>query len=419
VSGVATEGKFDRDPMTAAPSPDSRAAWLRLAVTILIATIGGVGMWSVVVALPAVQTEFGVPRAEASLAFTLAMVGGATGGVAMGRLLDRAGILPVLLVGAVLLAVGYVGAAYAGSFPAYALAHVVIGFGSSIALGPLMADISHWFIRRRGVAVTLTSAGNYVAGTVWSPVVQHFIASVGWRSTHAGIGIASGVAIVLIGVIGMRGRAPDARAVVNATNGNAATGALGLSFLSLQILLCVASVCCCVAMSMPQVHIVAYCGDLGYGVAQGADMLAVMMAAGIVSRIGSGFIADRVGGLRTLLLGSVLQGTALALYLFYNGLVSLYVVSALFGLFQGGIVPSYAIIVREYFPPQQAGARVGVVLMTSMFGMALGGWLSGLIFDLTGSYAAAFLNGLGFNAINIAIVLWLLSRRRRTGLAYA
>jgi len=165
-------------------------------------------------------------------------------------------------------------------------------------------------------------------------------------------------------------------------------------------------------MSMPQVHIVAYCGDLGYGVAHGADILAVMMAAGIVSRIGSGFIADRVGGLRTLLLGSVLQGTALVLYLFYNGLVSLYLVSALFGLFQGGIVPSYAIIVREYFPPQQAGARVGIVLMTSMFGMALGGWLSGLIFDLTGSYSAAFLNGLGFNAVNLTIVLWLLSRRR-------
>jgi len=143
-----------------------------------------------------------------------------------------------------------------------------------------------------------------------------------------------------------------------------------------------------------------------------------MMAFGIVSRIGSGFIADRIGGLRTLLLGSVLQGTALLLYLFYNGLVSLYVVSALFGLFQGGIIPCYAIIVREYFPPQQAGARVGFILMASMFGMALGGWLSGWIFDLTGSYAAAFLNGLGFNAVNGAIVLWLLYRRR-TSLAYA
>jgi MFS family permease len=406
------------DRLSAVPVPDSGTAWLRLAVTVLIATVGGVGMWSVVVALPVVQAEFGVSRAEASLAFTLTMIGAAIGGVIMGRLLDRAGILPVLLIGAALLAVGYVGAGHAGSFLTYAIAHAVIGFGSSMSLGPLMADISHWFVRRRGVAVTLTSAGNYVAGAVWPPIVQHFIASVGWRATHAGIGIASAALVVLIALVAMRGRAPERGAVANADQAKNATGALGLSLFSLQVLLSVAAVGCCVAMSMPQVQIVAYCGDLGYGVARGAEMLSLMMASGIVSRIGSGFIADRVGGLRTLLLGSVLQGTALLLYLFYNGLVSLYVVSALFGLFQGGIIPCYAIIVREYFPPQQAGARLGFILMASMFGMALGGWLSGWIFDLTGSYAAAFVNGLGFNALNGAIVLWLLYRRRAS-MAYA
>src|ERR1700683_3763845 len=197
--------------MNVAPAPGSAAAWLRLAATILVATVGGVGMWSVVVALPVVQADFAVPRAEASLAFTLTMIGGATGGVVLGRLLDRAGILPVLLVGAALLAVGYVGAAYAGSFAAYAIAHVVIGFGSSIGLGPLVADISHWFVRRRGVAVTLTSAGHYVPGTVWCPVVQHSIASIGWRSTRARIGIARGIAMVLIGLIPLRRRAPGPR----------------------------------------------------------------------------------------------------------------------------------------------------------------------------------------------------------------
>jgi len=167
-----------------------------------------------------------------------------------------------------------------------------------------------------------------------------------------------------------------------------------------------------VAMSMPQVHIVAYCGDLGYGVARGAEMLSLMLGFGIVSRIGSGFIADRIGGVRTLLLGSLLQGVALFLYLWFDGLASLYVISALFGLFQGGIVPSYAIIVREYFPPREAATRLGVVLMATLLGMALGGWLSGLVFDLTGSYRAAFLNGLGWNLLNVAIMVWLLQRTR-------
>ena len=164
-------------------------------------------------------------------------------------------------------------------------------------------------------------------------------------------------------------------------------------------------------MSMPQVHIVAYCGDLGYGVARGAEMLSLMLGFGIVSRVASGWIADRIGGLATLLLGSALQGLALLLYLAFDGLPSLYVISALFGLFQGGIVPSYAIIVREYFSPQESGTRVGIVLMASLFGMALGGWMSGAIFDLTGSYRAAFANGVAWNLVNGAIVLWLLSRR--------
>jgi MFS family permease len=390
--------------------PDSGRAWLRLAATMLISTVGGVGMWSVVVSLPAVQADFAAPRSEASLSFTLAMVGFALGGVVMGRLLDRAGILWPIALGAIALSLGYFIAAIAGSLVVFALAHAVIGFGSSVTFGPLMADISNWFVRRRGVAVTLCSAGNYIAGTVWPPLVQRSIAFYGWRATHIAIALSCGAAMVLIAAVALRSRAPAVMSTTSMAR-TASPATLGLSPGVLQILLALASVCCCVAMSMPQVHIVAYCGDLGYGVARGADMLALMMAFGIVGRIGSGFIADRIGGMLTLMLGSALQGIALLLYLFYDGLVSLYVISAVFGLFQGGIVPSYAIIVREYFPAKEAGARIGIVLMASLLGMALGGWLSGYIFDLTGSYQAAFLNGLGWNAVNGAIVLWLLFRR--------
>jgi MFS family permease len=163
-------------------------------------------------------------------------------------------------------------------------------------------------------------------------------------------------------------------------------------------------------MAMPQVHIVAYCGDLGYGIARGAEMLSLMLGFGLVSRIGSGLVADRIGGAATLLLGSALQGLALVLYLFFDGLVSLFVISSLFGLFQGGIVPMYAILVRDYFPPREAGTRLGIVLMATLIGMALGGWMSGMIFDLAGSYRAAFLNGLAWNLLNVSIMLWLIMR---------
>jgi MFS family permease len=206
----------------------------------------------------------------------------------------------------------------------------------------------------------------------------------------------------------LRRKPPDIGST--ALSGSIAHKTINLSTNALFALLCVAGVGCCVAMSMPQVHIVAYCSDLGYGAARGAEMLSVMLGFGIVSRLASGWICDRIGGLRTLLLGSGLQGVALLMFLPFNSLASLYVVSAMFGLFQGGIVPSYAIIVREYFPQKEAGERVGTVLMCTLLGMALGGWMTGAIFDLTGSYRAAFLNGIGWNALNLAIAFFLLRK---------
>jgi MFS family permease len=401
------------------PDPtDSRAAWLRLAAAVALSTIGGVGMWSVVVALPAIQADFGVARADASLPFTMVMIGFAGGGIFMGRLADRFGIAVPLTIGTVALSAGYLAAGWASSLWQVALAHgLLIGVGCSASFGPIMADISHWFVRRRGIAVAIAASGNYLAGTIWPPLVQHFITTSGWRATHIGIGLFCLVTMLPL-VFALRRRIESHHSDAAGAAAARRQAEVPFSPLTLQVLLCIAGVACCVAMSMPQVHIVAYCGDLGYGVARGAEMLSLMLGFGIISRISSGFIADRIGGVRTLLLGSVLQGAALFLYLWFDGLISLYVISALFGLFQGGIVPSYAIIVREYFSPREAGTRVGLVVMATLLGMALGGWLSGLIFDLTGSYQAAFLNGIGWNLVNVSIMTWLLQRsRRRTALA--
>jgi MFS family permease len=391
---------------------ESSYAWLRLAAAVALSSIGGVGMWSVVVALPAMQADFGVDRAAASLPYTLAMLGFGGGGILMGRLADRFGVAVPAVLGTLCLAFGYIGAALSPRLWLVALAYgLLIGVGCSATFGPLMADISHWFARRRGIAVALAASGNYFAGTIWPPIVQHFIAANGWRATHAGIGLVCLVTMLPLIFILRRKLEAHASAAAGAAAARRQAEA-PFSPRTLFVMLCIAGVACCVAMSMPQVHIVAYCGDLGYGVARGAEMLSLMLGCGIVSRIASGFIADRIGGVRTLLLGSLLQGTALFMYLWFDGLISLYVISALFGLFQGGIVPSYAIIIREYFSPREAGTRVGVVLMATLIGMALGGWMSGKIFDLTGSYQAAFLNGLAWNLLNLTIATWLLLRTR-------
>jgi len=392
---------------------DSAYAWSRLAISVLLSTFGGVGMWSVVVALPAVEAAFGVARESASFPYTLTMIGFAVGGVVMGRLADRSGVLLPVLIGAVALAAGYALAAAAGSIVQFALASgVLIGIGTSATFGPLLADISHWFDRRRGIAVAICASGNYFAGAIWPPVVEHFIERVGWRETYLGIGLICLGAMVPLSLL-LRGKAPIYRGGLVHAEKKPALGTLGLSPGTLQGALAVAGLACCVAMSMPQVHIVAYCGDLGYGVARGAQMLSLMLGFGIVSRIACGFVADRLGGLPTLLISSLAQMSALGLYLFMDGLTSLYVISALFGLFQGGLVPSYTIIIRECFPAREAGARVGVVIAMTLFGMALGGWMSGVIFDLTGSYRAAFGNGVVWNLLNAVIALWLLRRSRQ------
>jgi MFS family permease len=382
-----------------------------LLTTLLLMLLGNSGMYVVSVVLPEVQTEFGISRADASIPYTLSMLGFGIGGMWMGRWADRFGIARVAALGAVGVASGFVLAGVSGGIVGFALAQGLLGLlGIASTFAPLLADTAQWWNKRRGIAVAVCASGNYLAGTLWPPIAQWGVTQVGWRTTYICIGLFCGIGMGLL-ALRMRTKPPAAAAAtVNRQGVVASDRPFGMSVMQAQWLLSVAGVACCVAMAMPQVHIVAYCSDLGFGAARGAEMLSLMLACGIVSRLVSGVICDRIGGIRTLLLGSALQGIALMMFLPFDGLVPLYLVSAMFGLFQGGIVPSYAIIVREHFPAKEAGARTGTIIMATLVGMALGGWLSGKIFDVTGSYHAAFINGIAWNALNFGIVLWLYKR---------
>ena len=386
---------------------DSPYAWVRLAISLVLATVGGVGGWAVIVVLPAVQAEFGVDRAAASLPFTATMLGFGAGNVLVGYAIDRWGYWRPALAASIALAAGFGLAAVSTSILMFSVAHsLLIGFGCAAIFGPLIADVSHWFQKRRGLAVSIAAGGNYIAGAVWPLVIPYLMDGSDWRFAYAVIG---GICLVTMAplVLLLRRSAP----LHLATSGTGAKGVLPiqLSPAALQTLLVIAGLACCCAMSMPQVHLVAYCMDLGYGIARGSEMLSVMLVGGVVSRLASGLLADRIGGIRTVLIGSVAQMLSLVFYLPFDGLAALYVVSLMFGLSQGGIVPAYAMIVREYMPPAEAGRRVGIVMMSTTFGMALGGWMSGWIYDLTGSYAAAFMNGIAWNLLNLfvmTIIFW-------------
>jgi MFS family permease len=396
---------------------DSVYAWLRLLAGVLTSTIGGVGMWSIAVVLPTLQADFGVTRADVSLAYTAVMLGAVVGGPVMGWLSDRFGITVPVAIGTAMLALGLALASQAATMWQFTLVHgLLIGGGTSASFGPVIADISLWFAKRRGVAVAICSSGSYLAGTVWPLVIQPLAQWVGWRPTYFGIAVFCLCSMLPL-LLALRRRLPPEAGRHSAQVGSRRVGAFAGAGNGLQLLLMLAGVACCIAIAMPQVHIVAYCTDLGYGPARGAEMLSLMFGTGIISRLSFGWIADRIGPAPALLISSSLQAASLLAYFGADGLTSLYVVTSMFGLVQGGIVPTYALIVRECYPPSEAGSRVGLVLSSTLAGMAIGGWMSGAIFDATLSYRVAFLNGFAWNLLNMAIAAWLLLRLPRRRLA--
>ena len=391
---------------------DSPYSWFRLVLTLIISTIGSVGVWAIIIVLPLVQADLGIDRSTASLLYALTMVGFAAGNLIVGRFVDHFGFFPSLLITTGFTTIGFLGASYSSSVEILTIWQVLVGFGAAIGFGPLMADISHWFQKRRGIALAVAASGNYLSGAIWPIALKSVLEEQGWRYAYFLIAIIVLVTLVPLSLLLIR-KIPVAALTISEQISNSKARELRLSPRALQLLLAVAGLGCCIAMSMPQVHIVSFCMDLGYGPAVGAEMLSLMLFGGVASRLFSGIIADWIGGIKTVLLGSTLQCFALFLYLPFDGLISLYIVSLIFGLSQGGIVPSYAVAVREYLPAREAGQRIGLIVMATILGMAVGGWMSGWIYDLTGSYRAAFLNGIAWNFLNIGIILFVLIRISR------
>ena len=392
---------------------DSLYSWTRLFIALLLATVGNIGMWVVVIVLPDIQQEFKIDRGTASIPFALTMVGFAIGNWVMGHVVDRYGITKTIILAATVNTAGYIAAMYVNNVYSLSILQFFIGLGTAAAFGPLIADTSHWFLKRRGIAVALIASGNYFSGAIWPPLFNNTLQSDGWRDVYWILALSTVFIMIPLSFLLAKKISEETARISDAASSDKRQN-VSISPKALTILLSIAGIGCCVAMSMPQVHIVAFCIDLGFGAAVGAEMLSLMLIGGIISRLINGLIADKLGGVYTLLIGSTLQCIALFLYLPFDGLVSLYIVSLVFGLSQGGIVPSYAIIIREYLPGVDAGTRVGFVMMCTIMGMAIGGWMSGWIYDLTGSYAAAFWNGIVWNFLNIAIVLFLITRNRKS-----
>jgi MFS family permease len=389
---------------------------IRLATVLALMTLGCSAMYAGVMVLEPLALELDTGRGNSSLIYSTFMIGFALGGVFMGRLADRMGIMIPALIGSLALPAGFYLAAHASSILEICLAFSLLcGFlGSSFSMAPLIADISHWFSRRRGLAVGIAFSGSYVAGAIWPPILQRMFDAQGWRESFVDLALLTLILMALLSLL-LYPRSPINEQLPTASSANSNLTNSAISAGTLQSLIYLAGFGCCVAMAMPQVHIVPYVMDLGHPAIRGAEMLGLMLGFGVISRVGSGWLSDRIGGLATLVLGSALQVAVLIAFLTGNSLVFLYGISIAFGLSQGGIVPSYTIILRAFFPPKQAGWRISTSFLFTVAGMAFGGWIAGLLYDLTGSYTVSFLNAIGFNILNLWVAASLLKKSGAIG----
>ena len=388
---------------------DSQQAWFRLAIIFTMSVIGTAGMWSVVIILPNIQSEFALDRAASTYPYVATMFGYGIGNVIIGRMLDRIGIKKPIIFALSLLVASYILSIFVRDVFFLSIIQFFLGFSAAAFFGPMMADISNYFYRRKGLAVSLVASGQHLCGAIWPFLIKDFLLDGDWRNAHLFIAIVCSILIpILFYLLGNKKPKIDPNQNLSSRREDINSKVkLSISNKRVQVLLMFAGVFCCVAMSMPQVHIVPLCIDNGYGLAVGTEILSFMLFAAVASRVIFGFLSDKIGPIQTLLLGSSLQAISLTMFLPFNSQLSLYIVAIFFGLSQGGIVPIYAVIISKFLPSNEVAERVGLLIFATIVGMSLGGWLSGEIYDFTKSYKLAFINGIFWNIINLCIMIYL------------
>ncbi len=386
--------------------------WVVMIVSLLIIAVVVASNYLIVVGIKPIADTMGWPRWVTSSAYSVIAMGSGVGGVMIGMFADKRGIWPPVAFAGLSIGIGAILGSHAESpIALLAVCFVFLGvFGNGAVFSPLIANITRWFDARRGIAVALVMSGQNLAGAIWAPTLRYGIETIGWRQTWFLFGIFVMIWVPPLALL-LRRRPPQVAFGANPPKERHSVQSRFPPLIT-QALLCVAIIGCCVAMAIPLVHIVAYCGDLGFGIDRGAQMLALLLACGFVSRMAFGWLSDRIGGLKTIFFGAGMQAMALALFTFIDNLTGLYLISALFGLVFGGIVPSYALATRQLFPAKQAAARIGVIFMAGYVGMASGGLLGGAIFDLTFDYKFAFAVGVAFNLLNLVCIAILMSSGR-------
>ena len=396
-----------------------------LASSLTLTFVGSGSLFLITVTLKDLAAEFGWPREVPSLAFSLQFIGGGLGGILMGYLLDKVGsfVLPLIASFAVVLG-AILTTMVETQWQLYAIYLVLFGFLAQGSLyAPLMANIAKWYERRRGMAVGIVASGQSLSGIVWPPIFGIAVTEIGWRNGFIGFSIIAGCIMLPLCLVFVR-KPPSIKTLQDAEDldlagkkganaQRARKSQTNLSHFQFQLALCAAILGCCVSMGLPLAHLVAHATDRGLALTDAVTVLSVTLMAAFTSRVLIvGLLSDRYGGLMALFCFSALQAAMLGLLTMADTTLLLYVVGIGFGLGYGGIFPVYAVIVREYMPPEEAGRRTGIVFLFGACAMGFGSWMGGNLFDVTGSYTLPFLIGVAANATNLVIVGILMTKTR-------
>lgn len=386
-----------------------RYGWLMVAISAVLSGCAVGLISSITMFLVPLSADLGWQRGETALAYGIGAVGIGVGGIFMGLLADRFSTRPVVMFGVLGTAVPlYLLSTLESTLELYIYYALLGGLGAAAIFTPMVVNVGYWFHANKGLALGISTAAQSAGHALFPFAISFLIVAVGWRDSYLALS-ASTLAVMMVLALFVRVPPGHAERMAAARAEETRTASAGGDNGPVIILgwLSVATIFCCITMATPLMHVTPLALDKGFAADQAATVYAVVGLSAIIGRILYGKLADRIGGIRTYLVGSTLQTALVFWYTQIDTIEGLYFMSVAYGLGFAGVMTSIIIVIREHVPVHRQGVAMGVVGLLGWLGMGVGGYQAGYLYDLSGGYAWPFGAAVLAGVVNMALVAGL------------